>query len=463
MKPFTATCINEAEVESKLIAAHLLPALGYDPESWSQQVKIDHFRLDFVVTPTKKLRWCVAIEAKGPNEDLNKHTNQLKNYLDSLHLHYGLLVNDKEIFLYQRTPPSITRIDQFKVSNLSQEIDRLRSYIGRRSLQRFAQDWDNQLAIVKNGAKPFIADFGSTKTISRGSSSNSFGGSMKTIAVYHNKGGVGKTTTVVNLAAALARQAYRVLIIDLDSQANTTFATGLARFTDEEDDNIKDCNILHVLTYGQKYDIESVVRQASYCNHSIDVIPSHIDLMPHETTLNNIDPVRKRLRNKLEAVQEKYDYVLIDTPPSLNLYARIAMVAADYLIIPSDLKPFANEGLKNVKEFLNDVNSFRDDFSLSPIQILGVLPSKISTNVKFIHNTLLKREDVIRERYGLPVLKSRIFEREDLSKSVENSIEFGDIEVPDPKSIFDFSPKSQSADEFNNLAKEVMTAIQVTV
>jgi cellulose biosynthesis protein BcsQ len=70
---------------------------------------------------------------------------------------------------------------------------------------------------------------------------------VKTIAVYHNKGGVGKTTTVVNLAAAFRKKGKRVLVIDLDSQANTTYATGLIKFVDEELDNIKDCNILHVL------------------------------------------------------------------------------------------------------------------------------------------------------------------------------------------------------------------------
>lgn len=70
---------------------------------------------------------------------------------------------------------------------------------------------------------------------------------MKTIAVYHNKGGVGKTTTVVNLAAALGKQGKKVLIIDLDSQANTTFAAGLVKFDDEVNDTLKEKNIVHLL------------------------------------------------------------------------------------------------------------------------------------------------------------------------------------------------------------------------
>jgi cellulose biosynthesis protein BcsQ len=137
---------------------------------------------------------------------------------------------------------------------------------------------------------------------------------MKTIAVYHNKGGVGKTTTVVNLAAAIRKKGKRVLVIDLDSQANTTFATGLVKFDDEEFDDIKDSNIFHVLQSEDFYPIAEVARKSNFSNPEIYVVPAHIDLIRLETELNALDYSRLILIEKLEKVKDKYDLVLIDTP-----------------------------------------------------------------------------------------------------------------------------------------------------
>jgi cellulose biosynthesis protein BcsQ len=95
-----------------------------------------------------------------------------------------------------------------------------------------------------------------------------------------------------------------------------------------------------------------------------------------------------------------------------------------------------------------------------PVQILGVLPSKISTNSRFVQYTLPRREAVITQRYNLPLMKTRIFEREDLARAVENTVELGDLDIPDPKSVFDYKPDSQSAEEFDKLALEVMSKIE---
>lgn len=184
---------------------------------------------------------------------------------------------------------------------------------------------------------------------------------METIAIYHNKGGVGKTTTVVNLAAAYSKMGKRVLVIDLDSQANTTYATGLAKFDDELFDNIRDSNVLQVLTSEELFSISEVARKSFFTEPEIDVVPAHIDLMNAEKDLISLEYSRLLLRSKLQDVQDDYDIVLIDTPPSLNLYARIAIITADYLIIPSDLKPFANQGLNNVKSFVKANNTLESN------------------------------------------------------------------------------------------------------
>lgn len=283
---------------------------------------------------------------------------------------------------------------------------------------------------------------------------------MKTIAVYHNKGGVGKTTTTINLAAALSKKGKRVLLIDLDSQANTTFAMGLVKFQDELSDTIKDSYIFHVLRDKNKAKISEVVRISDFCKEPIDVIPSHIDLMQQEDELKQLAPALTRLFYKLKEVEGSYDIVLIDTPPSLNLYAKIAIVTADYMLIPSDLKPFANEGLRNVRRFVSEINEFRDAMGARPpVKILGVLASKISTAHKFVQHTLPKMKEVVETQYGFPLLNSYIFERRDVSAAVEKIIEVGEIDIPNPISVLDYKPSSQSAKEFQSLGDEILSLI----
>jgi cellulose biosynthesis protein BcsQ len=283
---------------------------------------------------------------------------------------------------------------------------------------------------------------------------------MKTIAIYHNKGGVGKTTTAVNLAAAFRRQGKRVLLVDIDAQANSTFATGLIKFQFEEDDDLKDKNIYHVISRGDFHFIPEIVRQSNGFNvPEIDVIPSHITLIDQQQQLTRIAASRLRLNTKLQQVEDDYDIVIIDAPPSRDLYAEIALIAADYLIIPSDLKPFANQGLGNVKNFVTEVNETRASIGKQPLNILGVLPSKVLSNPKYLEFVFPRQRTTVIQRYGLPVLDSAIYERVALSNCVNKTLTMGNLEVPDPKSIFEFDEKADSIKEFRNLAYEVVQKI----
>ena len=175
-----------------------------------------------------------------------------------------------------------------------------------------------------------------------------------------------------------------------------------------------------------------------------------------EVELSDSIQAQTRLIAKLSAVKDVYDVVLIDTPPSLNVFARIALLSADYLLIPSDLKPFANEGLNNVRTFLESINDYREVISRQPLILLGVVASKVSTAARFVQFTLPKMEKIVEDRYNFPLLKTRIYERRDISAAIERVIEVGELDIPDPLSVLDYKPDCQSSGEFEALAKEIM-------
>lgn len=494
-------CRNESEVESKLIVQYLLPQLGYSPDEWYQEVAFGSIRLDFLAFATQvtlglnpNFPLSIILEAKHPNQNLDKHIRRLKHYLNSLNVKYGLITNGKQIRIYENVKNNIQLVFQCQGKNINAEIDNIKSFIGKSiliegikyfsELPSFQTPIEKQLIQVDNTSKNvFQSKSQKTQTINEFyQNQNTFEqveqelnrleqlynlnleeNTMKTIAIYHNKGGVGKTTIAVNLAAALSQKGKRVLLIDIDSQANTTFATGLLKFQFEEDDDLKERNVYHLLESGEFNFIVDIVRKSHYFNNpEIDVIPAHITLIEKQDKLNKIAVSRNRLITKLKRVENDYDIVIIDTPPSRDYYAEVALIAADYLIIPSDLKPFANQGLPTVVDFVKQANEYREGISKQPINIIGVLASKISTNSKFLQYTFSKQRDVI-SRYSLPLMEAVIYDRTALSECMNQVIHTEGLEYPDPKSIIKYAESKtsaqMSAEEFEVLAMEVLQKI----
>jgi cellulose biosynthesis protein BcsQ len=390
------------------------------------------------------------MEAKHPKQNLNHHVPRLRHYLTSLNVRYGLLTNGKEIRIYQKLQYDIQLLFQCSGKEVERKLDEIKDLISRDSLKERQLVNKPEVQLTENNL-----NFETKRQHS-----------MKTIAIYHNKGGVGKTTIAVNLAAALRKKGKKVLLIDIDSQANTTFATGLIKFQFEEDDNLRERNVYHLLESGDFNFIAELVRTSDYFNNpEIDVIPSHITLIESQDKLTKILASRSRLVTKLKKVEDSYEVVIIDTPPSRDLYAEVALIATDYLIIPSDLKPFANQGLPTVKNFVNQINESREIMGKPPISIMGVLASKISTNAKFLQYNFPKQREVISERYQLPLMESVIYDRTALSECMNQTILVGDLEYPDPKSIIKFAEIKTSAqisaEEFNVLADEVIQKMGV--
>jgi len=178
------------------------------------------------------------------------------------------------------------------------------------------------------------------------------------IAIANQKGGVGKTTTCVNVAAALASLRKRILLVDLDPQGNATTACGI-------DKNTLEKGAFEVLIDGMG--IAEARQRSPASGH--DVIGSNADLTAAEIELMELDHRERRLRDALDVERESYDYILIDCPPSLNILTLNAFVAADSVLVPVQCEYYALEGLTAL---LETVDGVRD--SVNPgIQVEGLL------------------------------------------------------------------------------------------
>lgn len=248
----------------------------------------------------------------------------------------------------------------------------------------------------------------------------------KTVAVANQKGGVGKTTTSINLAAALASKKKKVLLVDSDPQGNASSGVGV-------DMRSTKIHLYHAYTSG--FLGEQVTLETSYKH--LDLIPSNIDLAAAELEIISQEKRESRLKTILGTLVDNYDYIVIDCPPSLGLLTINALTAADSVIIPMQCEYFAMEGLA---QLVKTIRSVKKNLNKT-LYIEGLVLTMFDRRNRLTHQVAAE----IKNHFNNQLFKTVIPRNVRLSECPSHG-----------QTIFDYDKKSAGAVSYLNLSKEFL-------
>lgn len=248
----------------------------------------------------------------------------------------------------------------------------------------------------------------------------------KMIAIGNQKGGVGKTTTTVNLGAALASLGKKVLLIDSDSQGNASSGVGVERFAEQV--------TLYEVLVDQVPITEAIVPTS---RENLDIVPSNIQLAAVELELLNVEHREQRLKRAIEEVRQSYDYILVDCPPSLGQLSINAFTASDTILIPVQCEYYALEGLSQLLNTIRLVQrSFNKDF-----RIEGVLLTMLDMRTNLGQEVVAEVRKYFQDKVYNTVIKRNI--------RLSEAPSYG-------QSIIDYDARSAGATMYMALAEELL-------
>ena len=246
------------------------------------------------------------------------------------------------------------------------------------------------------------------------------------IAVANQKGGVGKTTTTINLSACLAEAGQKVLVIDVDPQGNTTSGLGIDKNDTE--------NTVYELMLGEAEVEECIYKSVM---EDLDVIPSNVNLAGAEIDLIDIENREYVLRNIVNGLKDRYDFILLDCPPSLSMLTVNAMTTADTILVPIQCEYYALEGLSQLIHTINLVQE-----RLNPkLQIEGIVFTMYDVRTNLSNQVV----ETVKENLDSTIYKTMIPRNIRLAEAPSYGI---------PINMYD--TKSAGAESYRNLAKEII-------
>lgn len=241
------------------------------------------------------------------------------------------------------------------------------------------------------------------------------------IAVVNQKGGTGKTTTTVNLGAALAKLGKRVLLVDLDSQGNLTFSFGVHEY---------ETTVAHALAG------EAKLKDILHERENLHIAPSDISISSLEVSLANTENREHLLKDVLDEVSNEYDYILLDCGPSLSVITVNALSAASKIIVPMQMEVLSLHGLSLIIDTVFNVKeTYNPDLS-----ILGILPVMMDKRRSITGEIY----DYLKSNYGFRILKNNI----GTDVRIVEAPSFG-------KSVVNYSPYSVGGLAYTRLAEEI--------